>query len=601
MKKISLSLLLILFSLLNLHSQTISEKELFILTYKGDADVYSFIYDSLSGNYCYLYNVKDENKSFIISNNSRSDKYDYVLTDDIKFDDKGNYYAITTDYKADYGIDNYFLVVNGKEILNYNYIESYGSYINKNGEFEFIFKEFDLYKFGYYSIENGFRQSQGYELIHTILSFNEARNQWEGDAEGYSKEDFYLNEKGERGFIAIDSGKAKIIFGTDEILTPYSDIDESSITMNKNNELSFIAKRDGKFYEKNGNEFAVSGKKEYNEFEIERTPLLFNIQNEPAYIAGDSLSEYLYNYYAVVGNEIQPAFLDENKTKKAPEFNYDFSYFKIDSSGELNYIGAKEIVIPGINENPGDTAYDEYYSLSYFVKDKTAYELGYNIGQMKTGGHDDLLYSAIADLEKKERLLLLNYGQSRVILNKKKFDDIYDYGFTPAGEIYYTGQNYEDQEQNKKAETYLYIGNKQIGKYEYILFQSSGEEGSILKFDSKNNYAFVAEEKVDSLTVKDFVVTNSGLLSFPSGNISGSKMFYFISNLMYSKNDILFFIGDMIYDPLTYKTTKEIFVNNKSLGKIYNSINKFNYDEANNLITFLASRENKIYLVTVKF
>lgn len=71
--------------------------------------------------------------------------------------------------------------------------------------------------------------------------------------------------------------------------------------------------------------------------------------------------------------------------------------------------------------------------------------------------------------------------------------------------------------------------------------------------------------------------------------------------MMYTKNDQLFFTGDMIIDPVTYEVTKEIFVNNKTLGKIYNTIYPLVYDEFNNEIKFTASRKNKIYFVIVKF
>lgn len=585
----------------NLFSQSISEKELFRLTFKGDADAYSFIYDSNSTNYCYLYTLPDEKKTFIISNNSTSDKYDFVAGEDIRFDKEGNYYAINTNYKADYGIDNNFLIVNGKNVLNYEYIESYNTYVNNSGEFVFIFKEFDLYKLGYYSLKNGFRKSEGYESIKPLFKSNPVLYQREGDADGYRDSDFYRNEKNERGFVVISNGKAKLIFETTEIPTDYSDINESSLTMNKNNELSFIAKKEGKFYEVMGNEFVVSGNTEYDKFELISMPLIFNKINEPVYVAGDSVSEFKNIYFPVIGSKPVKVYSENQELKFITDFNFGLDNLKVNEDGSITYTGAQEIIIPAVKKNPEDTVYDEYFYKSFYVSDGTANELGYRIGQIKYSSRGDLLYSGIADLDKKEILLMLNYGESRVILNRNKFDDIYEYGFSPTDEIYYAGQIYEDLEKNIKGESSLYLGDKLIGKYDFLSYQNSNGEGSILKFDSKNNFAFVAEEKVDSFETRDFVVTNNGTLPFPSNIVTNAKMLSFISDLMYTKNDKLFFIAEMNYDPEKFQSTKEIFVDNKSLGKIYNSIKEVRYDEVLNEISFIASRGNKIYFVTVKF
>ena len=599
--KIFLPLLFLFVSNLSIVlSQTVSEKELFALKYKGITDAYNFKYDKASGNYCYVYRVPDENKSFIISKKSVSEKYDYVISEDIRFDSKGNYYVVTSDYKPDYGSDNNFLISNGKVIKSFGYIESYSSYVNKKNEFVFVFKENDLYRIGYYNPETGFRQSGEYENIRTAFSYNAGSYQMEGDAEAYKEEDFYHDENGGRAFIATKNGKAKIIFETTEVSTDYADINESSLTMNKNNELSYIAKKGGRFYELAGNEFVVSGKKEYDKFELANIPLFFNGDDEPVYTAGDSVSESKTNNFIVIGSQIQKAYLDENRSVKAPDFYNNVSGVRINTDGNISYIGATETIVPGKKTNPDDEVYDEYYTKSFFVNNGIAYELGYNVNKLIFNNEGQLLYSAIADIEKKEPLLILNYGLSRIIVNESKFDDIYEYGFTPSNEIYYVGQTDEDTILNKKAETSLYIGNRLIGRYDYITYQTLEDSTSILKFDSKNNYAFVGENKIDSVNTEDFIVTNSGRLPFPQ-NVSGSKMFTYIYNLMYTKDDNLFFTADMTVDPVTYDVTKELFVNNKTLEKKYNSIYDLSYDEAKNEISFLGSRENKIYYVTVRF
>jgi len=597
--KILYGFIFLIISTSALLSQTISEKEVFNLTYKGNVDSYNFIYDNASGNYCYVYNIPDEGKSFIISKKGLSDKYDYIAPEEIKFDSKGNYYAVTSDYKAEYGINNYFLVANGNVIKSYEYIEAYSSYLNKKNEYVFIFKEKDLYKIGYYSPEKGFRQTDSYDYIRAAFNYVESSGHMEGDMIAYKEEDFFHNDKAERAFIATAKGKSRIIFETSTVKTDYSDINESSLTMNKNNELSFIAKKGGRFYEKGGNEFAVSGSKEYKKFELATAPLLFNSSNEPVYIAGDSVTDYKTEYFLVIGEQIQKIWLDEDKTIPAPPFSYIIKEIKINPDGSVSYIAAVEEVVKSNPINPQDESYDQYYTRSFLVKDGIANELGYNVNQIKYNDKGDMLYTAIADINKKEYLLLLNYGKSRIIINKNKYDDMFDFGFAPTGEIYYAGQMYEDPDSGKISEASLFLGDMEIGKYRFLIYQGEGQRSSVLQFDSKNNYSFVAEEKIDSVTNNEFIVKDNVRLPFPE-NISGSNNISYISNMMYTKNDELFFIGDMKIDPVTYDVTKEIFVNNRSLGNYYNTVTPVKYDMQKNEITFTAARGKKVYFVTVK-
>ncbi|MDQ3194634.1 MAG: hypothetical protein M3P82_06510, partial [Bacteroidota bacterium] len=340
------------------HAQSISEKEIFRLDYKGTTDTYNFVRDSAGSNYCYFYRIDEENKTFIISGSSTSDKFDYASPEDVKFDLKGNYYAVTSNYKADYGIDNNFLIVNGKLVKNYDYIESYSSYINKAGEFVFVFKENDLFKLGYYNIENGFRESKGYENIRPVFKFVQAQYGREEESQGYGNADYFFNENGERAFIAIFNGKANIVFETGEIATDYSDINESSIILNRNNELSFIAKRGGRFFEKIGNEFVVSGAKEYDQFELAYIPLQFDKNNDPVYVAGDSITEANYNYYLVIGNQKQIAEFDNGKSRKPVRFSNFLYDINLNNDGTITYFGITDSMIPAKRKLPEEEAYD---------------------------------------------------------------------------------------------------------------------------------------------------------------------------------------------------------------------------------------------------
>lgn len=593
-----LSVLIFIIIIQTSYSQTLIEKEVFNTEYKGDIDLYNFVYDTLSGTYCYAYFIEDEKKYFIISNNSMSEKYDVVNVSEAAFDTKGNYYTITANYREDYGIDNYFLIVNGKKEFNFDYIDSYSAAINNNNEYVFIYKQFDKYKIGYYNTENGLRHSESYDLIKAVYNID-VTPPTEEDRGGRSERvDFYRDENGERGFVAIADGKAKLIFGSKEILTDYSDINEVSLIKNKNSELSFIAKKSGRFYETSGGEFVVSGNKEYNPFMFVTPPVLFNEKNEPVYAAGDSLRENVYDNYVVIGNERQQPYMKDNSSEKTPRFGYSITELKI-VDGNISYQGSEEVIIPAVKTEANTESYDEYYSRTFLINNGSAVELGYNTGKVFFTQDGQMLYSGISDLKKKEYLLIQSNGVSKIILNKKLTNEIYDYGISPRGEIFYSVQNYQEEGKNNKAESFLYLGEDLLGKYEYLVIQDMNEKASVIKFDSKNNYSYVAGEKIDSVNFSDFVYTNKNKLPVPKTNAGIMNRFNFVNWLFYTKSDKLFYTAEI--KTVKDKYEKEMFIDNVSVGKPYDQVGKINYDERNDELKFYGSRGNKIYSVSIRF
>jgi len=580
-----------------LPAQIVTEKEVFSSEYKGNIDLYSFIYDEPSGNFCYSYFVENENKYFIISKKALSEKYDFVNLTEVLFDSKGNYYAVTGDYKKDYGIDNHFLIVNGKTELNFPFIDSYSSSMNKDDEFMFIFKQFDKYKLGYYSVEKGFRESIPYDMLKSIYIIDPTPPAEEDGGDHPVRGNFYKDENGERGFVAIADGKAKLIFGTKEILTDFSDVNEGSLTKNNNSELVFVAKRGGNFYEGSGNEFVVSGGKEYKSFGYVNPPIFFNENNEPVYSAGDSIGENVYDTYLVIADERQQPYMRENSSQKTPRFGYGITELKIDK-GSTTYFGFEEIRVPGQKTKPGEEVYDQYYNKAFMVNNGMADELGYNTGKIIYCKDGQMLFSGISDLNKKEYLLMQSNGVSKIILNRKIYNGFPEYGLAPDGQIYYIGQNYDDPSKNIKYEADLFIGDELIGNYEYIVPQYINNTGSTLKFDSKNNYAYVAGERIDSITYHDYVYTNKGRVPLPKSASGKERKFNYITGLMYSKSDKLFYLADMRTG--SDKTEAEIFVDNVPV-KTYDAVGEPKYDPIKDQVNFFAAKNKKVYNVTVQF
>lgn len=594
-------ILLFIFSLCFFHpiissAQTIEEKELFDLKYEGNADIYNFIYDEKSGNYCYAYKVPDQDKFFLISREGESEKYDYFFPIDIKFDTRGNYFAVAVNNVLDYGSDNNFLIVNGKTLKGLEYIETYSSFINKSDEFVFVFKTGDKFFFGYVKADGSFRQSESYDNIKTMYNSVQERY-YDGEDRNTAADYYYYNDKGERGFIIIKDGKAGLKFGDDITMTEYSDINESSVTYNKNNELSFIAKTGGRFYEKAGNEFAVSGSKAYKSFDYVYPPLLFSNENIPLYSAGDSTGEYTKSVFFVSGSETLPVNMMSGE--KPVDF-MDMYDIKLIPGGGYSYYANQEVIMKAKSLDPDQ--YDTYYNKTYYVKNGNAFLLGYNIGKIVYDAEGNLLYSGIADLDKKENILMKSNGQSIIVIGQGEYNYIADYGITKDGNVYYFGQKIAEPEKGIPAVMSFYLGNELKDKFQYVSYQGIGNELSMLQVNPvTGGYAVCAEENIRDNIYKSYIVTDKGKLDFPANYQTGNGFFYRIGSMFYTKSGKLFYTGTTEIDTSFYYNTDELFSDDKSLGKHYNFIKDLKYDSVKDEITFLAARKNKIYAVKVTF
>ncbi|MBS1517529.1 MAG: hypothetical protein JSS91_05525 [Bacteroidetes bacterium] len=600
MKKILIPLFILTMTFTgpDIFSQTVSEKEIFTLSYRGFPEVYNFKYDERSGNYCYSYKIPDQGKSFLISRSGESEKYDYFITTDIKFDSRGNYFAVAGDYSSDYGINNNFLIVNGKTLKGLEYIESFSGFMNNKDEYVFAFKMDEKYYFGYVKGDGSFRQSEKYDLIKPIYNYTEYMDM-EGDEEYVDEDTFYKNEKGERGFIVIRNGKAGIKFGDNIQMTNYSDINESSLTFNKKNELSFIAKNGGRFYEKYGNEFVVSGKKFYKSFDFVLPPVQFADGNEPVYKAGDSLQDYTQKLFVVKGNKQLPVKFSLADLSSSSDIFSQIYDIKISAKGEISYFAYNEVVKKAGSSDPD--SYDQYYTRVYFVKNGKAVPLGYNTGKFIYDSNGSIIYSGIVDLAKMENILMQFYGGSIIIIAQGGYDYIADYGFTKDGKIYYFAQKNDPENSGSEITTDFYFDNKFIGSFEYASFQGLNKDLSMLVFDSSGNYAYSVDSKDGEGQYFSEIFTDKGKVKYPSGMMTGTGKFQNINSMFYTVNGKLFYVGVTDLDTVNYIYTNELITGERSLGKYFNSINDMKYDAVKNELTFIGSRNESFYKVTVDF
>jgi len=72
--------------------------------------------------------MQDNAKNFLISSYGSSEQFDFINIMDTKFDSKGNFFTSAGNYNSEYGIDNYFILINGRNTANFEFLDSYSKY-----------------------------------------------------------------------------------------------------------------------------------------------------------------------------------------------------------------------------------------------------------------------------------------------------------------------------------------------------------------------------------------------------------------------------------------------------------------------------------------
>lgn len=600
-----LFLFLTFISFKSIQAQTVSETPVFHLTYKGNPDPYNLMLDSVTGKYIYMYWYEEQAKTFLISDNSVSEQFDFISISDTKFDSRGNFFTTAGNYNADYGIDNYFLIINNKNTKNYDYIESYSAYVNDNDQYVFIFKEFGYFKLGYINAAGEMTQSESFDAIKPIQkSYPYVAP---GDPQpDYTADMFFTNAQGNRGYVVIKDGKAGFWFGGDDLtMTDYSDINEASVVYDNNGNMAFVAKSSGKFYDydnPNTGEFVVANNSQYNSFKGIVTPIVFTTDNTPVYVVSDSLSEYMYKYYAVIGNDRQYPTINGNQIDGFTGYIYDL---RRDDAGNIRYNATTVYQDESTSKMQMEYAYDY---MTYDVTNNNALELGISIGVFRKSPTGTLIYSAVDPREfnpEKRRYSLMQYSNGVV---SKYTDNVYnnllDYGFSPDGELYYVMdkyENYTDYYSPMNASTEVLVEGKKYNCQSLTYFGDAMTSG-YLCFSKNGDYAFAENKLLDTVSYANLsvVMTNNGALPFKPASPTNAKGYNYITNMFYTPGGQLVYAGSYYSDMSDLSIqNNEIVINNQPTGQVYGMLSFLDYDEASNTISFLGQRGKDIYKVNI--
>ncbi len=577
-------------------SQVLTEYELYSDNSKDNIDVYNFTYDESSGNYCYMDYNTFTNKYRIISRSGESYEFSYISVHDIRFDSKGNYYVLVSNYNEGDSLE-YFLIANGETVSQFQNAESYNSFVDKNDDFKFVFKEGDSVRIGTYTLNNGLTTSEKYASAKPIYRYKE---EYEYEHDLY-QEDLFEDKDGNYGFVVSDGVTASILFGDNLIKTPYSDINSNSFMYDKQGNLCYIAKMDGKFYENKGREFIVQGDKKYKEFDYLYPPIFFNKENAPVYISIDS-TEIGFVYKVAIGDEYQKVYSDASKTKEGAVYTGGVYTLNVDSNNNITYYAAVMITL---EEELPDEPYSFLYNVT-FVDNGIEQNFYLNPGLWKFNKNKRGLISYMIDTLLNKSKLLLKKGNKEKIINKMDFNEIPDYGFiNNTNKTYYIGYISGDWTKKIKDQYYVFVDNERIGKYETIVYQNFEGDYSMIRFNNKGDFAYVVQESEvenednESYEYYTYVITNEGKQQSSVIDFETDKKSYdYIQNLFYTRNDKLFYIAG-IYNDKKNSDYIRIMVDNKPLEKIYNSIYNLSYDNGKNMVSFLGGRDKSIYMVKI--
>ncbi|MBE2256414.1 MAG: hypothetical protein IAE65_09455 [Ignavibacteria bacterium] len=584
-------------------SQTLNEQQVFKLDFEGNADAYNLIIDSATGKYVYLYYMQDNNKNFLISSFGSSEQYDFINLNDTKFDSKGNFFTTAGNYNSDYGIDNNFILINGKNSANFEYIDTYSAYF-ENDKYTFIFKEFGFYKIGQIDVTGNMTRSESYDLIKPIYA---PYIYYPPGDMNFSNESFYKDKQGRRGYIVLKNGKAGFMFGDNITMTEYSDINESSIDNTTDGQLIYIAKKSGKFYDystPNTGDYVVVGNTEYKNFNQINTPVLVDYRNIPHYSVTDSISPNVYESYLIIGNDKQE-FSVNGSNEKIIGVNGYFYDQRFDESGNFRFSVSNYIYKPGNEMTENQYGYDY---ITYDGNRNTLTELGINTGQFKvapTGGYiySSVIKSSLPNLNRKFEILNINNGTvSPVLTGENNF--ILDYGYSPAGNFYFIEDLYNPEDSRTYYGSSMGMELSYLGKTykgSNIQYNSDGGSQGYVIFNNAGDFAYVDNVLVDTVNyaVSAQLFVNGVKQPFPTMVSTTKKGYDYINNLFYTNSGKLFYVGNLnsgeMYD---YTANMEPVYDNVTLGKIYNNISIVNYDKSKNVISFLASKGKDIYRVT---
>jgi hypothetical protein len=532
-----------------LYSQQFTEKVIASFSQLASVGPYSFKYDKPGGTYVYVYYDETAQKYTAFSNKGNSRLYSSIMDYMIIIDENGDYYLIADDVVD--SVYTYYVLKNGSEIASFDYIDV--SWSERDGIIYFVCKENDRWFLAEYGISTGkITRDKSYDEIY-LVSYDEDVYEGEPVGElGFSRDGkpYYLASRSNEKFLVIGGVEQK----------HYSDIENFSVVEDNNGVLTYFARDEGKFYDRKGSTFLVQGDKEFKKYDYLYMPIIFDRNNTPVFIAGDSSANYIYPQRVVIGN-------DEGKS-----YSGGISYLQHTPSGKLAYV-ASILLDPEKSEYKSFLVIDgkegktyNYISYLNFLPDGTPlYSASY--------GYDK---SVIITGTKEKKVELPNVVDLRVLAN---------------GKLAYVESAYGNYEKKQKDRYVVHIGDEEFGPFDGMQFLY-GEQGSYIISDKDGNYVFIASYLKDfkSYLYENVLYTGKGI----------SKKFDYFENVELFKGKPLY-VASKMTDRKNYIYEYVLYYDDKQVGPVYNAISDFEFEEVSRKVSFTGLKGKDFYSVEVKF
>lgn len=461
--RITLLFLTFLMFSASVFAQSVNEKKIASFPQLNSVNAYSFKYDGKTGTYFYSAYDTITQKYTVYSNKGNSVQYNYIDEYSGIFDKDGNYY-VTANNNVD-TVYTYYIIKNGEEVASYEYVDPMWS--EKNGVIYFSCREGGRSYFAEYSVSDGtMKKSPAYDEIYFVYYPMTYFDSEPIGTVGFTPD-------GKAYYVAsLNNEKFLVIGGVEQ--KHYSDIDLYTFEPDKNGVLTYFAKDIGKFYEERGNAFVVQGDKEYKKFDYIYGPLMFDNNNTPVYIAGDSAGGYIYPQRVVVGNT-------EGKTYTSGIYD-----IKVTPRGNLAYVASNVV-------NSDKNIYESYLVID--EKESKRYRFISSLSFLPDGSP---VYFGSKD-ENKPGVIVK--GTEEIPAG---YPNIYELKVLNNGELSYVEVKYGNYEKKQNDKYRVVIGDKSFGPYDGII-NMYWNEGAYVITDKDGNYAYITMKLVDE---KNYIYEN---------------------------------------------------------------------------------------------
>lgn len=542
--KYLLPLLLTGLFFISAYGQEVKENKIVKVKQGSISNSNDFVYDAANDEYAYIETVDTvKSTSRIVSSKGDSKVYEEILSVNILFDNKGNYYAVCGN-NTDKESADYSFIKNGKEILKLNSFK--GPLIFKNKVIYFA----------------GGKNSK--ECIYK-----------------YDTETGNISHEKEYKYI-------KLPYPMDE----YMDMYNIGIPFTKNNIMYYIAGADD-------GEMVVTGKSEGKKYpQIDPGTFKEDEKGNIAYMATQSADEYLMKYLIYKGTEYTSdddlgRFYDFDRTTGLPVYT---TSKKINDSTYIESCWRGNDKLGTYNGQIYDILVSPNGKICFTISDNSAenYTSHVVIDGNKSGGYfsaynllctkdNDVFYIAAADTNK--YFIMKN--------DRKISDDFYYISYLkilPDGSCIYTAAP-EASNADFINKSYVFINDKRYGPFSTFVYENYFDPYQFTSGES-GEYAFdvmESESSGDDNYVKCSLITNKWT-AFDIG---------FVSNKQYYKGD-LYFNTWKISNPEDIGFYK-VYKNRTPLTEKYDTLINYNFDKDKKLISFTGLRKNVYYYVTINF